>query len=57
MQQIKIKAFFGDWHEADFQTALKLFKHLLRMHIPGNFIRHFKGVTYEELAAGRQRND
>lgn len=57
MQQIKIKAFFGDWHEADFQTALKLFKHLLRMYIPENFIRHFKGVTYEELAAGRQRND
>lgn len=54
--RMQIKAWYGDWKEADFEAALRLFRHLMRIWVPENFNNHFKGITYEELAAGRQCN-
>ena len=55
--KIEIKAHFGGWAEANFEKALRFFSLIQRPWIPEIFANHFRGVTYEELAAAKQRDD
>ena len=51
-----IKAFYSGWKEADMNTAYRLFCHIMRVHDKKVFDNHFRGITYEELAAFGKRN-
>jgi len=50
---IKIKAWFGDWKETDFEGAKRFFdtyrKGVAGKAVKENFKKHFRGVSYEEL--------
>lgn len=50
---IKIKAWFGDWKETDFEGAKRFFdtylKGVAEKAVKENFKKHFRGVSYEEL--------
>ena len=52
-EMIKIKAWFGDWKETDFEGAKRFFESLRKgaseKGLKETFQNHFQGVSYEEL--------
>lgn len=52
---IKIKAWFGNWYETDFEGAKSFFdqyrKGVPEKAVKENWSKHFRGVSYEELRA------
>lgn len=60
MGKIYIRAWFGDWHEVSFEKACEFFKNLMKRgtNLKGlkeTFLKHFKGITYEEILEHNQK--
>jgi len=50
---IQIKSFFSEWHEVSFAQAKRFFNvwKIGNAKVKEHFSKHFRGITYEELAS------
>lgn len=53
---MKIKAYYGEWFEADIKQAVSLYNALSDIARRKYFDKHFRGISRERIEAERKRN-